>query len=186
MLDNGQPERFPLEGIFGRLVQRPLCHSHRRGRHPRPCAVKRAHGDQEPGSLAAENILLGHHDIFKRDPPRVAGSLAHVPLLPSHRDARRVPVHDERCAGARGRGIFVRPRQHEIPVGVAASSDPHLAAVDNVLVPLLLCRRLDPEHVRPGPWFRDAVGGYQRFLRQTSLCLKIRVRKKTFLKLSWL
>ena len=82
-------------------------------------------------------------------------------MVPARGDPGGVSIHDEpgECLAGRTLGVGVGSGQDEVVVGDPAVGDPHLLAVDDPLVPLLLCLSLHSGH----------VGAGSRLLNQTEI-----------------
>jgi hypothetical protein len=133
------------------------------GGDQRARVVEGLHGDLEALALAAEQVLGGNLDVLEGDAAGVARPLPHVVLLLADGDTGRLGVDDE-AAHALVAGVRVGLGEHEEPRGVAGAGDPHLLAVEDVLVALLDGRGLDRSNVGAGVRLGDAVGAQQRRL----------------------
>mmetsp|Transcript_34394 Transcript_34394/g.106254 ORF Transcript_34394/g.106254 Transcript_34394/m.106254 type:complete len:422 (-) Transcript_34394:21-1286(-) len=158
VLRDGLAHRLALLGVVARLLHRAAGHADGADGDGRAGEVEGLHGDLEAVADLAEHVLLRHDDVVELDAAGVAAALAHVDLLLAAGDARRVAVDDEADEAALALG------KHEEPVGDATVGDPHLGAVDDPLVALLLGGRLEARDVGPGGGLRDAVGGLDRGL----------------------
>ena len=102
----------------------------------------------------------------KRLTSGVRGPLAHVLLLPAGRHTGGVGINDEAGEGLGGGAlrVGVGACEDKVEGGDAAVGDPHLLAVDDPLVPLLLGPGLDAGHVGARAGLGDAVGAHDGLL----------------------
>ena len=106
-------------------------------------------GNGSPTHLSDENILLRHDDILEGDAACIRAALSHVQLLAAGRDPGGVAIHNEAGESLAGRALGVRvgARQDKVEAGHPTVGDPHLLAVDDPAVALLLRLGLDAGHI---------------------------------------
>ncbi len=128
-------ERLALAGVVQGSLQTGLNEPHRAGCHGVAPVVQRTHGDLEPFSLVAEQIPDGHMHVLAVYPASVAGAHAQLAVNAAGGHAREVPLDDETADTAIGRlGPRVRLGEEQEVVGHVRQADPHLLAVEDVVV----------------------------------------------------
>src|SRR5664280_255452 len=158
-------ERRPLGCVLDGLVHGAAGQAHGPRRDRRTRVVEGAHRDLEAVAFLAKEVLRRDLHVLERDPPRVAGALPEVLLLLPDGDAGRLSRDDE-ARHSPVLGGRVRVGEKEVPVRDAGIRDPHLLAVDHVVVADPLRKGPDADHVGAGPRLGHAVSGEEGLARQ--------------------
>ena len=104
----------------------------RHGRHAGARAVQGHHRELEAVVLLAEQVPHGDLGVVEGDGRGVRSALAHLVLVPVHRDAGVTRDHERGDAAVPGVGVGLGVDR--VPVRVAAVGDERLRAVDDVCV----------------------------------------------------
>ena len=167
VLEDGLAHRLTLEGILDRLVHRAASDSDGSDGDGGTSVIEGSHGNLEAIALLAEAVLLGDHDVLKGEATGVRAALAEVDLLPADGQTLGVGLDDES-----GHSLVARSRvglgQNKEPVGLARVGDPHLGAVEDVLVALLHGGGADAGDIGSSARLSHTIGGLERSLNETS------------------
>jgi hypothetical protein len=118
------------------------------------------HLQMKPMPFFADAVGLRHAHVLERQDGRVAGVVAQLLQLAADVEAGRVRGHDdERHAAEAALAAGAGQQGHE--VGLRAVGDPHLAAVDDVVVAIGHGAGANGGHVAAGVRFADADGADQ-------------------------
>jgi hypothetical protein len=128
---SGLPTR---PGIRHRLVHQPLGHTHAQRGDVHPAVGQAAHGRREPDVhpvAAAHHRRRRHANVVQVHVGRPCAELPHLVVARPHREARRVPRHEERRDAPRGPGVGVGAGEHHEHVGERRVGDVPLRAVEH-------------------------------------------------------
>ena len=162
VLGDRATEGLALGGVLARvLVGSAREADSRRGDHGARL-VERAHCLEPARAFgAAEDVVLVDAHILEGDAARITGALAHVVFLAADHDAGRVR-RDDKASHPLVASVRVGVGEHEVPGCLGPVGDPHLLAVDDVVVAILDGAGLDALNVRASAWLGHGVGGHVR------------------------
>ena len=124
-----------------------------------PAAVEPHHGDAEPLALFADPIGRADPDIVEMDHGRRLTAPAHLALLRSEAEARRILLHHQ--GRNPGRALSARQRHDHIEVRRSSAGNEGLGAVQHIGVAVAPRAGRQRGRVRAGAWFGQAIGGDQ-------------------------
>ncbi len=124
-------------------------------------------GHRRPKSvpLIPDPVRKWHPNVLEGNRPGVRSSLPHVVFFLPHDDSLGFPGDDEGAhppVSFRGVGVG----ENEVPIGDAAVGNPHLAAVEHVIVAVAGRRGLNGPDVATSSGLGDTVGSQMELARE--------------------
>ena len=137
MLGKGLAEGGAGLGVVHAGLQAGSNDSRRARRDRVSTVIKRGHRDLEALALVANAVLERHRYILKTDPTRASGAHAKLAVDIAARYPSRGQV-DKECRQSLHRAgwLRVRSRRDQRKIGLGSQRDPHLLAVEHVIIAL--------------------------------------------------
>ena len=154
---DGLAELDALLGIAQRVLKRALGDAQRLGGDADASAVQRGHGDLEAVPLLAQQVFLGNLHIVEDQFRRGGGANAHLVIVVAELKALPALLHDE-SGDAPGADVRRGDGENHIGVRLRGVGNEDLAAVKEVVVPLIQRRSLRAAGVGSGVGLRETEG----------------------------
>src|SRR5438132_2815084 len=156
-------ECLPLVRVSNRRITRSANHSRGAGGHSKPSLLERKHRDLKTFAFFADQILFWHAYVLERKVSSIAGANAELAVDCSRSESFHTTLNDETghsCVIPIPSFLFVCPAKEKKIVGSVGETDPHLLAVQNVLIAFAPSRGARAHDVRSGAWLSQSVSPY--------------------------
>ena len=154
---DGLAELDALLGIAQRVLKRALGDAQRLRGDADASAVQRGHGNLEALALLAQQVFLGNLHVVEDQLRRGGGANTHLVIVVAELKALPALLHDE-SGDAPGADVRRGDGENHIGVRLRGVGNEDLAAVEEVVVPLIQRRGLRAASVRSGVGLRKAEG----------------------------
>ncbi len=148
-------ERLPLLGVSNGVVERDASAAHAHGAQLEAADVENIEGDDVALADFAQQIFDRNLAVIENDGAGGRAANAHLVLFGAHRKSGESLFHQER-----GKFLAINFRKHGEQVGEAGVGDPHLFAVEDVVLAIGRKRGAGATVERIGPRrsFGQSVG----------------------------
>ena len=153
-------ERLAVAGVFDRLGDDEFMRLEAGRRAPQPLLLELHHLVGKALALLADAVALRHPDIVEEDLRGVGGAHAHLVELARDLHALALHRHADQRLVAMHLAVAGVGEQAD-PVGLHAVGDPHLAAIDDVIVAVGARIGLDRGDIGAGARLGDADAGHR-------------------------
>ncbi len=157
VVEDALAEGLPLARVLDGLVDQPVQAAQRAGGAPQALFLELHHLEGEAQALLADEVTFRHAHVVEEQLRGVAAVHADLVDLLA-RDAGRVHRHHDQALVLVRRAV-AGVGQQAAPVGLHAVGDPHLGAVDHVVVTVAARAGLHRGHVAAAARLADPQAG---------------------------
>ena len=122
-------ERLPLLGIADGIFKRDPASAHAHCAQLEAADVQDVEGDQMTLADFAQQIFNGHFAVVQNDWASGGAANAHLVLFRAHRESGKILLYQEG-----GEFLAIDLREYGEQVGESGVGDPHLLAIQNVVL----------------------------------------------------